>query len=38
MTVALMAILLILGFDPLPALLTAMLSVWFYRFTVMFDD
>lgn len=38
MTVALMAILLILGFDPLPALLTAVLSVWFYRFTVMFGD
>jgi len=38
MTVALMAILLILGFDPLPALLTATLSVWFYRFTVMFND
>ena len=38
MTVSLLAILLVLGFDPLSALLTAVLSVWFYRFTVMWDD
>ena len=35
MTLSLLVILLILGFDPLSALLTATLSVGFYWFTVM---
>lgn len=38
MTIALMGILLVLGFDPLSAVLTSVASVWFYRFVEMWGD